>query len=141
MKLEKKYKIEKATSDDFTRETLNQIALQGNRLIATNGRIVAVVPVDREEKDEDALIPRLALMAARKNTTKEDRKGFKIAISPSLLLELCEAIGIQKGEGVILSVSGDKTKDPIRVTPNSLVKPDQLQAYGAIMPMRMSEMK
>jgi DNA polymerase III sliding clamp (beta) subunit (PCNA family) len=71
MKIDKKYKIEAAASDDATRYILNSVRVErvddGALAIATDGKIMAIVPVELEESDKhEAIIPPKAFAAARK---------------------------------------------------------------------------
>lgn len=72
MKLSKLHKLEAACSKDDTRPTIAQPFVQGGRAIATDGRILASVPIqtDEGEEVEDKRIPIDALKAARKATLK-----------------------------------------------------------------------
>lgn len=66
MKLLKELRIEECVSEDESRLVLNHVSLEGNQLTATDGRMLAVVPCEREDGDVDGLIPVGALRAARK---------------------------------------------------------------------------
>jgi len=72
MKLSKLHKLESACSKDETRPTITQPFVQGGRAIATDGRILASVPIETTEGEdvEDKRIPIDALKAARKATLK-----------------------------------------------------------------------
>lgn len=72
MKIAKIYKIESAVSKDDTRPAILQPYIQGGRAIATDGRMLASVPVQTEdgEEVEGMRIPLDALKAARKATLK-----------------------------------------------------------------------
>lgn len=174
MRLDKKYKIEKAASKDAAREIINSASLEGNKLIATDGKILAVVPVKNDDGDKDAVIPSKALAAARKGASKhmplaidtsgdrikimctkdgsdiymdklptnfpkwkqvlpkKKRKELKVKIDPRLLWDLCQALGTDKGEGVVLSISTDS---------NAAIHVSAGDAYGLIMPMRRPKNK
>lgn len=71
MKLHKEILIEKACSGDASRPVLHAVYLQKQengqaRLLATNGRIAAIVPVVVDESDSAGYISHDALKAARK---------------------------------------------------------------------------
>ena len=66
MKLLKELRIEECVSDDPQRACINHVCLEGEQLIATDGRMMAIVPCEREDGDVDGLIPVAALRAARK---------------------------------------------------------------------------
>ena len=71
MKIDKKYKIEAAASDDAARYIINSVRVEkahtGALAIATDGKIMALVPVELEEGDKhEAIIPPKAFAAARK---------------------------------------------------------------------------
>jgi len=66
MKLPNNCKIEAVASKDTYRIQTSAAYLQGDKLIATNGRAIVVLPVEREEHDTDGYIPAKALAAARK---------------------------------------------------------------------------
>ena len=67
MQLSRSYVIERAASTDDTRPQLAHPVLAGERLVATNGHILAVVPVVRDEADTDGPVPAEAFKAARKH--------------------------------------------------------------------------
>lgn len=72
MKLAKIHKLESAVSKDETRAAIMQPYIQGGRAIATDGKILASVPIKTEEGEEveGKRIPLDALKAARKATLK-----------------------------------------------------------------------
>lgn len=73
MKLNKKYKIELAAADksDY-RYKLQEIEFDGERLIATNGHILAIVPVEKGETDTPGGISPDVIKTARSITKKTD---------------------------------------------------------------------
>jgi hypothetical protein len=83
MKINKSHKLESAVSKDDTRCSIMQPFIQGGRAIATDGRILASVPIETEEGEEvnGMRIPLDAIKAARKSTLK---------IIPDLSLTLTE---------------------------------------------------
>lgn len=63
---------------------------------------------------------------------KKDRKGDrKIVLDPELLLKIAQAIGFDKGNGIVLSIP-ENTGQPIRIT-----NPKEPEALGVLMPMRL----
>src|SRR6478736_5586854 len=84
MKIPKSILIEKAASGDATRPVLNSVYLDMSgtgpngpaRLLATNGRIAAIVPVLAESSDAAGYIPADALKAARKAAAKLETASF-----------------------------------------------------------------
>lgn len=124
MKLDPKFKIEEACSTDERRKTLKYVFYQDGTLTATDGHILACVPV--EDGPEDcAMVHPKAISDARKNVmgptfepskaingpsypipedlqfpdTKriypgKERKEFSIGLDPILLLAVSRAIGL-----------------------------------------------
>lgn len=72
MKLAKIHKLESAVSKDDTRPAIMQPFIQGGRAIATDGKILASVPIETEEGEdvEERKIPLDALKAGRKASGK-----------------------------------------------------------------------
>lgn len=72
MKIAKIHKLESAVSKDDTRPAIMQPFVQGGRAIATDGKILASVPIETEEGEdvEERKIPLEALKAARKASGK-----------------------------------------------------------------------
>ena len=71
MQLAKENKIEKALQKETgTRFQTEYAMLDGDNLVATNGRILAVVPVQTEDADTDGLVSKEALVQARKGIPK-----------------------------------------------------------------------
>ncbi len=76
MKLPRNQKIELCASDDSRRIAIASPYLKGNRLVATNGRHLVVLPVERSPDDKDGYIPAAVLAAAR----KAGKRGDEISI-------------------------------------------------------------
>lgn len=74
-------KIELATTEDKFRTTLQNVKLEGDRLIATDGHILASVAVQRYEEDTNGLIPAHAFQQARKLTKKKENKRDAHAVT------------------------------------------------------------
>lgn len=71
IKLLKSHKIESAASKDGTRTAINHPFIRDGRLIATDGRILASIPIEGLEKEQEAeldgkKLPIEALKGARK---------------------------------------------------------------------------
>lgn len=77
MKIDNALKPELVCSKDATRPILQQAYLKGDRLVATNGRSLAVIPVEREDGDTDGFISPAALKAARKLAKRRDAVSIK----------------------------------------------------------------
>ena len=81
MKLHKEILIEKACSGDSARTILNSVYLEkpesgSARLVATNGRIAAIVPVSVDAEDSAGYITAVALKAARKAAPRSEECFF-----------------------------------------------------------------
>lgn len=76
MKISKQFKLEKVASTDETRAAITNIAItrEGEKAVAvaTNGRTMAIVPVEIESDVELGLLSSAALKAARKMGGKND---------------------------------------------------------------------
>lgn len=72
MKINKKCKIELIASKDETRSAINDPYLDGNLLVATDGRKMVVLTVELEEGDTDGYISKEALIQARKLAIKNN---------------------------------------------------------------------
>jgi DNA polymerase III sliding clamp (beta) subunit (PCNA family) len=71
MKLKKECKIELIASKDATRHILCNPYLEGSKLIATDGRRLVMIPVEREEGDSDGPVDCCALKLSRKTVSGE----------------------------------------------------------------------
>jgi len=76
MKLNKRCKIESATSKDKNRHNITEPYLEvrpdgQSRLMATDGRMLAVLPVETSEDDVSGYVSADALKASRKGRTME----------------------------------------------------------------------
>jgi hypothetical protein len=65
MKIDRTYKLEKAVSGDELRPAINYILLEDDHAIATNGHILAKVPIERNGESDGLLNP-AAITTARK---------------------------------------------------------------------------
>ena len=70
MRIDKKYRLEKAVSTDDTRTNLTNISITRRHAIACDGRMIAIVPVAVEEGDEAGWLSPDALKLARKVNPK-----------------------------------------------------------------------
>ena len=70
MQIERKYKMEKCASTDVSRPNLQNIYISRRHAMSTNGRILAIVPVQGQEDDEIGWLSPDALKHARKVSAK-----------------------------------------------------------------------
>jgi len=70
MQIDRKYKIEKAVSTDSMRENLQNVFVSKRHAMATDGKILAIVPVTCEKDDEAGSLTPEALKLARKVSGK-----------------------------------------------------------------------
>ena len=70
MEIQRKYKLEKAVSTDDNRPTLTNISITRQHAVATNGSILAIVPVKFEKDDTPGWLSPVALKLARKVAPK-----------------------------------------------------------------------
>lgn len=84
MKTNRKCQIEKAVSTDATRPVLTHAYLRGDKLIATNGRGMVMLNVERDPHDVDGYVSVDALKAARKECRKQDHAELVCNGSQSL---------------------------------------------------------
>ena len=68
MQIDRSYKLEKCVSTDPNRENLGNIFVTKRHAMATNGTILALVPLSTEPDDTPGLMSADALKAARKLT-------------------------------------------------------------------------
>src|SRR6185295_9146109 len=118
---------EAAATDNTRRCSMDAVRFEAKpepRMIATNGSILAIVPVTLDEGEtvpDDALLDTGALKAAHK------AKGGRRWEGASLLYDLAVAMGANE-ERVTLEIQADP-KAPIRVTAG--------KALGVIMPVTL----
>ena len=70
MQIDKCYKIEKAVSTGSSRESLHNVFVSKRHALATDGRILAIVPVSTDGEDEPGWMSPDALKHARKVSGK-----------------------------------------------------------------------
>ena len=70
MKINKNCKIELVASKDKTRHALINPYLQGSKLIATDGKKLVAIPVEREDGDSDGPIDCSAFKLSRKTSSE-----------------------------------------------------------------------
>jgi hypothetical protein len=70
MRIDKKYRLEKAVSTDETRTNLTNISITRRHAIACDGRMIAIVPVEVDEGDEVGWMTPDALKLARRVNPK-----------------------------------------------------------------------
>lgn len=76
MKINKTFKPELIASTDDTRYTITAPYLEGDRVIATNGMAMVVLPIEREENDTDGHIQSEAFKTARKQLKNLSESQF-----------------------------------------------------------------
>ena len=86
MEINKKYKLEKAVTKDPLRESLQNIIILHKQAIATDGYILAAVPVKMEDSDTLGLMSPDALKLGRK-TTSNAFDNISIALDGSQKLQ------------------------------------------------------
>ena len=96
MKTKAKYEIELAVSKNECREVITNVQLdkKNNCLIATNGRILAIVPVETDIDDISGPISPKAFKIARKGVSKKEREdkvkqkkvGKILHVSPHIII-------------------------------------------------------
>jgi len=72
MRIDKKYHLDKAVSRDPSRESLQNIWTSQRHAFATNGRILAAVPIDQEMDDTSGWLTIEALKLARRASKGSD---------------------------------------------------------------------
>lgn len=71
MKFNRKCQMWRSSTKEAGRYAMHALRLEGNRLVATNGRALAVITVEREKDDTDGLIPADAVQSAVKMGAKD----------------------------------------------------------------------
>jgi DNA polymerase III sliding clamp (beta) subunit (PCNA family) len=84
MQIDKKYKLEKCVSEDPSRANLQNVFISGRHAYATNGHILAVVPVTSEKGDTPGWLTPDALKLARKEAKGSDT--ITISLNGQLIL-------------------------------------------------------
>lgn len=70
MILQAEHEVEKLVSTDKTRSIIASANLEGDKLVVTNGRVLAAIKVEREAGDADGPVTVEALKSARKSGRK-----------------------------------------------------------------------
>ena len=65
MRIDKRFKVTKVVSSDTTRQSMTNPWLENGRVVATEGHMIAIVPIEASADDVDGVIPSAALTAAR----------------------------------------------------------------------------
>jgi DNA polymerase III sliding clamp (beta) subunit (PCNA family) len=97
MQIEKKYKIEKCASTDESRPSLQNIYISRRHAMSTNGRILAIVPVQVQEDDETGWLSPDALKHARRVSAK-GLENIKIVLNGAQVLPDGTIMNRPKGE-------------------------------------------
>ncbi len=146
MKLDKKYKIEKVVGDDWTRDKIRCPFIskvdEKDVLIATNGKVMAVVPVELDNGEtgkvsvDEIVAQRKGIVAVfprpegelLENPTRvippKDEKVLSVCLDIKMLKDLADALGTNT---LRLQITG----------PLDAVRVENGMSYGAIMPVRM----
>ena len=134
MKLEKSQKIELCASKDFTRKHLTAVHLDAEkqRLVATNGHSMAVVPVALDKGDTTGPIMPQALKEARKLASKD----VPVSLKANGQIELSNGatqprpdVGEFVPYEVVLETS--RSENPFEVSFDAKLLWDLAQAIGA----------
>ena len=72
MQIDKKYKLEKVVSKDPAREHLQNIWITKHHAFATNGMILAAIPIAQDKDDTAGWLSADALKLARKQSSTDD---------------------------------------------------------------------
>lgn len=82
MKIKTDCRVEKAVSSDRDRWALSQpwLDVSAKAMVATDGRILAVVPVEVEEGDLTGHVMKDVMVKARKSALKADRKAESMTL-------------------------------------------------------------
>ena len=72
MKLNRNMKIENIVSNNKTRGAISNVYLHGEKLIATDGIMMVVATVEKDEGDVDGMVPVAAITEARRIAGKND---------------------------------------------------------------------
>jgi len=82
MKTKAKYEIELAASKDQCREVITNVQLdkENNCLVATDGKVLAIVPVETDTEDISGPISPEAFKSARKGISKKQKEDAEINI-------------------------------------------------------------
>ncbi|MFH1997369.1 MAG: hypothetical protein ABII94_01600 [Patescibacteria group bacterium] len=78
MKIESKYKLDKITANDSSRPAMNHVFIEDNIAVATNGHVLAIVPVEIEEGDTGGILSKDSFVAARKLAKKNNDLQIKL---------------------------------------------------------------
>lgn len=133
MKLPNKCKIEGITSTQRGRECLAEPYLTGDKLVATNGCALVVIPIDRDPQDADGWISHKALAGARK-LAKHDKANilangcFKLTDGTQLPRPDMQGMKYPNWEQVVPKTPMETHKTAIRINAELLYK--MAQAMG-----------
>ena len=72
MQIDKKYRLEKVVSKDPAREHLQNIWVTKHHAFATNGMILAAIPITADKEDTPGWLSSDALKLARKQSSTDD---------------------------------------------------------------------
>jgi len=81
IKIDRRYRLEKAVSKDENRVALQNIKIEGNRAIATDGYILADVPIRNSSKSKKKNI--LLKSKSWKKLVAKEKKNYEVELSES----------------------------------------------------------
>jgi hypothetical protein len=124
-----KERIEDAASKDSGRYVLMNVMLDKGNLIASDGRIVAVVPAEGSELDSEGLIPADAFSSARQLSSGEMRVGKKSVIIRKKKDRTERIVCIERDTesgypewGIVFKERAEKPSLQIRIDPYLIMK-------------------
>ncbi len=163
IKIDKRYRLEKAVSKDENRVALQYVKIEGNRAIATDGHILADIPIKRgkfgkrnfllkseswkklvakEKKDYEIELdvsgfaekPPISYPNWKKVVPDGSSHKFEFGINAKFLYSLSQALGEDR---VKLSIDQSSSEVAILVEPMVDFGEDSRGEKGLIMPVRI----
>ncbi len=92
MKFDPKFQIHKAAAEEATRYAVEGILIEGDKAIATDGRIMAVVPIETDGDSKGAVVSRAAWEMATKSARIVQRATKATPAVRSASMEVQERI-------------------------------------------------
>lgn len=155
--IDKKYKLEKATErtrKNSVKRTISSVLITEKLAVATNGRILAVVPIERTQPCDDMLVSGDTIAAARLGYTVANSPDdcdpcdfpkwekvmdaaelvpnrCKVTFSLKLLASLANAIGATDQVTFAIDIDSEKSQ----ITEAILVTSRDSEGRGLLMPM------
>lgn len=133
MKFPNKCKIEAIASTERGREAIAEAYLTGDKLVATNGLAIVVLPVERDPQDSDGWISHKALAGARKQAKRNKAEVIangclKLADGTQLPRPDMQDMKFPNWEQVIPKNTAETHKTVIRI--NAAILADMAAAMG-----------